>query len=134
MADTNETFRQNVYEKSPDELFSRNRHHPLFVAVRVISPAEGDVIAIECNQPVIGDRDAVCVASEIANNLLWATECRLCIDDPILPEHGSQESRKDLRFGEVLDRPGKFQTFRPKSSTQSFDELSTEYFPEDFHR
>src|SRR5262245_29397276 len=117
MADTNESFRKNVHKKSSNELFSGNRHQPLFVAVRVVSPAKDDAIAIECNESVIGDCDAVRVASEIANNLLWAAECRLCINDPILPEQGSQECGKDLRFSEVLDRPGKFQTFRPKSAT-----------------
>ena len=134
MTDTNESFWQNVHQKSPNELFGGNRHQPLFVAARVISPAECDVIAIECNQSVIGDRNAVRIASEIAHNLLGSAECWLRVDNPILPEQASQESRKGLRFGEVLDLSGQLQTFVPKSPTQSFDELSTEDLPEDFHR
>src|SRR5262249_4677274 len=134
MTDTNESFWQNVHQKSPNELFGRHRHQPLFVAPRVIPPTECDVIAIECNQPVIGDRDAMCIASEIAKNLLGSAECRLRIHDPMLPEQGSQECRKRLGFGEVLDLSGKLETFAAKSPTQFFDELSTEHLSEDFHR
>src|SRR4051812_38904941 len=99
MADTNESFRQNVHEKSANELFGGNRHQALFIAARVILPAECDVIAIECNQPVVGDRNAMGITSEVADNLFWPTECGLGVDDPILPEQGSQERRKGLRFG-----------------------------------
>lgn len=134
MTDTNESFRQNVHQKSPDELLGGHRHQPLFVAPRVIPPAESDVIAIECNQSVIGDRNAVRIASEVANNLLGSAECWLRVDNPILPEQGSQECRKRLWFAEMLDCPGEHQTFPPKSPTQSLDELSAEDLPEDFHR
>lgn len=134
MTDTNESFWQNVQQKSPNELFGGNRHQPLFVAARVIPPAECDVIAIECNQSVIGDRNAVRIASEIAHNLLGSAECWLRVDNPTLPKQDSQECRKRLWFAEMLDRPGKHQTFPPKSPTQSLDELSTEHLSEDFPR
>jgi hypothetical protein len=134
MTDTNESFWQNVHQKSPNELFGGHRHQPLFVAPRVIPPAECDVIAIECNQSVIGDRDAVRITSEIAYNLLGSAEGWLRMDNPMLPEQGSQECRKLLWFAEMLDRPGKLQTFLPKSPTQSCDEFSAEHFSEDFHR
>ena len=91
-------------------------------------------MAIECHQSVIGDRNAVRIASEVANNLLGSAKCWLGVDNPILPEKGSQECRKRLCFAEMLDGPGKLQTFPPKSPTQSLDELSTEDFPENFHR
>ena len=133
MADTNESFRQNMHEKSTKELCCGNRHQPLFVAARVISPTEGDVISIECNQPMIGDRNAMRVASEIANNMFGSAECGLGIDDPILAEEASEECRKGLGFGEVLDLPGTLQALLPKSATQSGDELSTEHLSENFH-
>ena len=134
MTDTNEPFWQNVHQKSPNELFGGHRHQALFVAPCVIPPAECDVITIECNQSVIGDRNAVRIASEVANNLLGSAECWLRVDNPILPEQGSQECRKRIWFAEMLDQSGKLQTFPPKSPTQSLDELSTEDLPEDFHR
>ena len=134
MTDRNESFWQNVHEKSPNELFGGHCHQPLFVAPRIIPPAECDGIAIKCNPSVIGDRDAVRIASEVANDLLGPAECRLRVDNPVLPEQGSQQCGKRLWFTEMLDRPGKLQTFSPKSPTQSLDELSTEDLPEDFHR
>jgi hypothetical protein len=134
MADTNESFRQNVHEESPNELCGGNRHQPLFVAVRVISPAECDVITIECNQPVIGDRDAVRIATEIANNLLRSSECGLRVHNPMLPEQGSKKCRERLEFVEALDLSGELQAFVAKSPTKPFDEFSTEHLSEDSHR
>ena len=134
VTDTNESFWQNVHQKSPNELFGGHRHQPLFVAPRVIPPAECDVIGIERNQSVIGDRNAVRIASEIAHNLLGSAEGWLRVDNPMLPEQGSQECRKRLWFAEMLDQSGNLQTLPPKSPTQSFDKLSTEHLSEDFHR
>ena len=134
MANANESFRQDVHEKSPNELFGGDRHQALFVTVGVISPAERDVIAVECNQPVIRDRDAVRVASEIAHHLLGSAECRLGVNHPIVPEQCPQECRKGFRFAKTLDLSSEDQAFAAKSPAQSVDELSTEDLSEDFHR
>ena len=95
MADTNESFRENVHGKSANELFGRNRHQPLFITVGVISPAEGDVIA--CNQPMNGDRGrGACSLQDSERPGAGRPNAGFALDDPILPEHGSQESGKDL--------------------------------------
>jgi len=61
--DTDKTFWQHVQEKSPNELFGGNGHLFLFVAVSVIAPSKCHVIAVEKDQPMIGNRNAMGVAA-----------------------------------------------------------------------
>ena len=75
-----------MQEEAAQELFDRQGHEPLLVAVSGISPPECDVTLSESNQPVVGDGDAVGVGAEIAQHVLWSTEGRLGIDDPVLAE------------------------------------------------
>jgi len=75
-----------MQEEAAKELFDRQGHEPLLVAVSGVSPAEGDVSVGESNQPVVGDGDAVGVGAEIAQHVFWTTEGRLGIDDPVLAE------------------------------------------------
>ena len=74
MADSHEALRQDMQQESADELAGREGHRALFIAVRIIPPTERDLIAVEGEQSMIGDRHAVCITAEIAKNLLGSTK------------------------------------------------------------
>jgi hypothetical protein len=84
--DADESLRQYVCQEAPDELFGGNRHQALLIAVSVIPPSKRDVITIEGHQPMIRNRDAVRVASEIPEDLLRSAECGLRINNPVVAE------------------------------------------------
>ena len=86
VTDTDETLRQYVHEKSPNEIFGRNGHLFLFVAVSVITPSKRHDIAIERNQSMIGNRNAMGVASKVPDDLFGSAECRFGVDHPVLAE------------------------------------------------
>jgi hypothetical protein len=86
VANADEALREHVYKESTDKLISRDCHQTLLVPASVIPPTEGDGVAIEGDQAVIRDGDAVCVASQIAKNLLGTTESRLGVNNPVLTE------------------------------------------------
>ena len=65
--DADESLRQHVNQETSDELVGGNRHHSLLVAASVVPPTEGDVVAVEGDESVVGDGDAMGIASEIAN-------------------------------------------------------------------
>jgi len=46
-------------------------------------PAKGDFIVVDFDEAAFGNGDAVGVAPEIGQNLLWAAERRLGINDPV---------------------------------------------------
>jgi hypothetical protein len=51
-------------------------------------------------EPAVGDRDAMGVATEIRENLLWAAERALGIDDPLGLAQGVQMPAECGRLGE----------------------------------
>jgi hypothetical protein len=61
-------------------------HLALLVAMRVVSPAEGDLLSIEGQQAVIADGDAMRVPAKIAKNLDWRAEGWLGVYNPLLPK------------------------------------------------
>src|SRR5207342_2168984 len=63
--DADKALRQDVKQEPADELLGGNGHHTLHVSVGVVTPTEGDGVAVESEQSMIGDGDAVSVTAEI---------------------------------------------------------------------
>ena len=53
----------------------------------------------------MGDRHAVGVAAEIAENVFGTTKGRLAVDDPVLTEEGPEERSEHFRFGQKFEIP-----------------------------
>src|SRR5258708_39885590 len=71
VANTVEPTRQNVEQKSPDELVRREGHDFLLIVVAVVSPVEFHLAIFDVDDPVIGNGDAVRVAGDMVAHLLW---------------------------------------------------------------
>jgi hypothetical protein len=93
---------KHVEQEAAQELLDRQGHQALLVAVRRVSPAEGNLSALEGDEAVIGDRHAVGVAAEITENVLGTPEGRLAIDHPVRPEQWAEERSESLRFRQQL--------------------------------
>jgi len=102
VADADEARGKHVEQEAAQELLHRQGHETLLVAVRGVPPAKGDLAALQGHQAVIGDGHAVGVAAEITENIFGASEGRLAIDHPVLPEEGAEESSESLRFRQKL--------------------------------
>src|SRR5208337_3465566 len=74
VANAHETAWQQVQEEAAQELFDRQGHEPLLVAVSGVAPAEGYVALGESNQPAVGNGDAMSVSAEIAQHVFWPSE------------------------------------------------------------
>jgi hypothetical protein len=81
--DTDEASREHVEQEASDELDARDRHGPLLSRGAVLPP-EFDLLVIDGDDALVGDGDAVGVASQILQDLGWATEGWLGVDDPLL--------------------------------------------------
>jgi len=86
VADAHEAAWQQVEKKTAQELFDRQSHDPLLVAVGGVAPAKSDVSVGESNQPAVGDGDAVGVCAEIAQHMFWPAERPFGVDDPVVTE------------------------------------------------
>jgi hypothetical protein len=85
-----------VDEESPQELVGGDGHDLVLAAVSVVLPAEGDSSLAEGYESVVGDRDAVGVASQIVKYMLGSPEGWLGIDDPVLGVELSEELAETL--------------------------------------
>jgi hypothetical protein len=102
VSDTHEAGGKHVEQEAAQELLDRQGHQTLLVAVRGVSPAKGDLVALQGDQAVIGNRHAVGVAAEITENVFGATEGWFAIDHPVLPEQWAEKGRESLRFRQKL--------------------------------
>jgi len=69
-ADADEAMRQHMEEEAAQKLFRRHCHELLFAAMRVILPAEGNLTISEGHNPMVGNSNAMCVASQVMENVM----------------------------------------------------------------
>ena len=113
-------------QEAAQELLHRKSHQTLLVAVRGVSPAEGNLVALQGDQAVIGDRHAVGVAAEITENVFWTPEGRLAVDHPVVTEEGAEERSESLRLRQKLEVPVEAQLAMGEGVFESSDKLAAE--------
>jgi len=113
-------------QEAAQELLDSKGHQTLLVAVRGVSPAKGDLVALKGDQAVIGDRHAVGVAAEITENVFGATEGRFAVDHPVLTEEGTEEGSESFRFRQKLEVPVEAQLAVVEGPFERGDKLATE--------
>jgi len=86
VADAHEAAWQQVEKEAAQELFDRQSHDPLLVAVVGVAPAKSYVALGESNQPAVGNGNAVGVGTEIAQYVFWPAERSFAVDDPVVAE------------------------------------------------
>jgi len=126
VANAHEARRKHVEQEATQELFDRQGHQTLLVAVRGVSPAKGDLVPREGDQAVIGDGHAVGVAAEVTENVFGATEGRFAVDHPVVTEEGAEEGGESLRFREKLEVPVEAQLAVLEGPLESGDKLAAE--------
>src|ERR1039457_1948368 len=62
-------------------------HLPLLVAVSVVLPTEGDRLAIEGEEPVIGDGHTMGISGQVLQQVIGTAEGCFGVDDPLFLAH-----------------------------------------------
>jgi hypothetical protein len=104
-----EAVRQGMEKKAPDELRGVERHHFGGAGMAIILPGEADLAVFECEQPAVGDGDAMGVAAEIGERLARAAERRLGVDHPIDAAQFGDTRVESGVVGEARERTGEAQ-------------------------
>src|SRR5215472_2429528 len=102
VTDADETPGEHMEEEAAQELTCSELHGALLSVVGIVLPAEGDLFAVEGQQAVVGDGDAVGIAAEITQHLLGSSQGLLGIYDPGLTiewAHQTQELLPILVLG-----------------------------------
>src|SRR5207249_9647324 len=91
---------QEVEEEAAQELDATEGHDALAAVVTIVLPGERDLLGAHGHEAAVGDRHAVGVAREVAQDVSRATERRLGVDDPIPPMERPQESTERGGLGQ----------------------------------
>ena len=83
----------------------------------VVLPAEGDAIVVEGDETMVGDGNAVSVASQVVEDMFCPAERRLGVDDPVLTEELMEETAEAIRLSEALSEPWNWSLSWSKSSS-----------------
>ncbi len=75
-----------MLEKPAQKLLVAEGHHAALAPMGIILPAKRHVSVGDLYEPMVGDRDAMGVASQIMQHVFRSVEWPLRIDDPIFAE------------------------------------------------
>ena len=119
VADADHSGRQHVEQEAADEL-DRIQGHDLGAGmVRVVFPVEADVAVFHRSKAVIGDGDAMSVASQILEHAAWSAEGRLYVNDPFELRDCLTQGLERGRLGQIAKLAGEVKPTFAKSPSQS---------------
>jgi hypothetical protein len=95
----------------------------------VILPEEGDLVVGQGQEAVMADGDAMGVASQIGQHVVWATKRRLGVDDPVLAKEWPPEGAKDLFLLPGLESTVEGELTLAKSLFQAVEEFAANNAP-----
>ena len=130
VSDPNEPPWKDMLHEPAKELAGAYRHLALLVAVSVVFPLEGDMVAIDCQQTMIADRDAVRVSPEVPKHLWRASHGRLCVDHPILSIQGMDKGLEPRSVPQVRAGAEKLQLLLAICPPQRLDKFASEHTAE----
>lgn len=133
-ANAHEAARQNMQQEPAQELLGGQRHLPLFALVSVVFPPEGDLAIGKIHDPVVGDGDAMRIASQVVENVFRSSEWPLGVNHPVLTKQRAEKSVEGLFLGQAFDTTGEGQFSLAKSPLQSGDELAAKDTAEHLYR
>jgi hypothetical protein len=96
VADAVETVGQHMKQEAANELVGLELHDLCRAVLAIVFPREGDMIVVECDEPAVGDRDAMGVAAEIGQDLCGSAEGPLGVNNP--SDRKAQERRMNMTF------------------------------------
>jgi hypothetical protein len=126
VADAHEAAWQQVEQEAAQELFDRQSHDPLLVAVGGVAPAEGHVALGKSNQPAVGNGDAMGVGAEIAQHMFRPAERPFGVDDPVVTEQYPQPGGEGARFRKRQEMSVELECACLEGAPESSDELAAE--------
>src|SRR5882762_7591254 len=91
-------------QKAPNELIGCQGHHFLLIVVAIISVAELHLTIFDIQQAMVGDGDAVSVASHVVEYLLGPGKGWFGVDDPSCLSERSEISREGRGVLQFVER------------------------------
>ena len=134
VADADETARQHMQQKTPQELIGGQSEESFLVFMSGVSPAKRDLVIQQGNEPAIGNRNAMGISAEIAQHLLGAAERRLAVDHPSRRMKLTDQTPKQFGLRQAVKQAVKMELSGSVSLLERFEKLAAEDFAENRFR
>ena len=118
VTDALEAVGQNVQQEPAYELVGCERYRLRPCSIAIVSPREGDAVVIDREEPVIGDRNPMCVPSQVSENMLRTGKRSLGVDQPFGAAQRCKDRIERRTIAEVLQITEEAQLVGTKSSLQ----------------
>jgi len=102
----------------------------VLIVVGRVRPAKANLAVRQSDEAVVGDGDAVGIATEILQDVLGSAEGWFGVDDPIFAEERTQPGSEELGMGERCEFSGQVQMTAFEGRLQAGDELATKHAPQ----
>src|SRR6516165_2977268 len=125
-----------MQHEASDELAGRQRHglEAAWAFDSIVLVAERDANLVGLDQAAVGDGDAVRVAREVGQNLLWSGEWRFGVDVPVGVIERLEERFERRLAGEFGIRAEELQSVLPMCGFQQRQHLATEHLRQYWNR
>src|ERR1035437_4550493 len=126
IADAEEAMRQNMEQKTTDEFLCGKGHRSLLAMVPIILVSEAHLTVFDVQQAMIGDGDAMGVATDVIQHLFWSGEGTLGIDHPFGLPYRFEIASKLAVIAKSLDRGEEVQLARIECLLQMLQKQTAE--------
>lgn len=128
-----EAAREHVLHEAPQKLRRGERHRTTLTVMGIVLPPKRHALAIEGEQAMITDRDAMGVASEVPQDSGGSTEGWFGIHDPVGAKERVDEGVPASRCAERGARAAQIQLVAHVRAAQSLDEFAAKDPAEHLH-
>ena len=118
LANADQAGRQHVEQETADELDRIQGHGLGSGVIGVVFPVEADAAVLQSAQPVVGDRHAMSIASQILEHAPGSTEGRLDVNDPFELSGCFTQGLERGRLGQIAKFAGEMKLAFAKSLSQ----------------
>ena len=122
VANADQSGGQHVEQEAADELDRIEGHGLGAGVIRVIFPVEAEVAIFQGSKTVVGDGDAMSVASQILEHAPGSTEGRLDVNHPFDLGGGFTQGLERGRLGQIAKFAGEMKAAFAKSLSQGNQE------------
>jgi hypothetical protein len=96
MADALEAVGKDMHQETSQEFIGVQRHHFPAVLVFIVLVGKSDLSVFQFQQPIVGDRDPMRVATQVIQHFLGTAEWGFGINDPLAFAERRQIPRANL--------------------------------------
>ena len=120
--------------EASEEFLGAERHQSDLTPVAIVLPPKRHLLVADVDEPMIGNRDPIRVPGQIVEDVAWAAERGLGVDDLLVAKEGAQPRREGGLGLEVPEVSRHREPARAECGPETRDEFPAKHATEDLHR